>query len=223
MMEGFSGHRDMEGMPIMSLFSKDLSLFEMLEGQAVSANQAAQELLALCQDFAHVNEHAAVIAGIEQEADGLIHRLIRQVDSTFVTPLDKEDLHLLSKELDDITDAIESAASRFVIYRFEAPLPGLQSIIELMVQLTQAVCEAVNSLRDRNQRDHADPALSKIHGLIREFEQGFRQALSDLFNAPDPDPLTVLKWKDVYERLERTPDNCEEVANVIEGILVKYA
>ena len=207
----------------MPLFSKDVSIFDMLEEQTSVASQAARILLALSQDLAHVADHAAALFTLEKEADELILKLIHRVDSTFVTPLDKEDLHALSQELDNITDAIEAAAARFAIYRFVTPLPGLHPILTLIVQLTESVREAVASLQHRHQRDQIGSTLQRIHALIGECEQSFRQAIADLFQATDPDPILIIKWKDVYERIERTLDNCEEVANLIEGILVKYA
>jgi predicted phosphate transport protein (TIGR00153 family) len=207
----------------LPLFGKDLTFYDLLEAQATAASRAAQAFLTLTEDFDHISQNAQAIKEIEHEADQLVHKLFNRVDSTFITPLDKEDLHALSAGLDDITDAVEAAASRFPLYRLDAIRPDMKPIANLLVEITQTIYEAVASLRNMHNREIIQHTLARVHEIESQGDQEFRHALAELFNSPAPDPLMVIKWKDIYERTEKAMDRCERASNVIEGIMVKYA
>jgi len=207
----------------LRLFGKDLSFYDLLEGQAQSAYDAAREFHALSQDFGHLDQHLQKLDAIEHDADQLTHQLANKIDSTFVTPLDKEDLHTLSSRLDDITDAIEAAANRIGIYRLPAPRPDLEPLVAQLVLITQAIQEAVAALRHAYSRETMQPLFIRVHEIENDSDGRFRQALDELFNTPNPDPLMVIKWKEIYDRIEMAIDTCEDAANVVESVVVKYA
>ena len=202
---------------------KDLTLYKILEAQAEAAHRAALEFQKLSRDFANCSTHIDRIVDIEHEADELTHQLANKVDATFVTPLDKEDLRALSSGLDDITDYIESCASRLGLYELKEPRPDLGPLVDLLVQVTRSTHELVATLRNMRGREAIQPLLIRIHDLENQSDQGFRAALASLFNAPNPDPLMVMKWKEVYDRIEIAVDKCEDVATVVESMVVKYA
>ncbi len=207
----------------MPLFGRDLTFYNLLEAQAESAHQAALEFHALTQNFERMDEYVKKIEDIEHEADELTHQLSNKTDRTFVTPLDKEDLHDLSSGLDDITDFIEAATGRLALYRLTTPRPDLEPLVSILVEITKVTSHAVAQLRHGRPRDAMHSVFVRIHELENESDNLFRKALADLFNAPDPDPLMVMKWKEIYDRVEIAVDKCEDVANVIESVVVKYA
>ena len=207
----------------MRLLGKDLTFYTLLEKQAECAVRAAREFHNLSRNFETLADRARRIEDIEHEADEVTHQLANKVDSTFVTPLDKEDLHDLSSGLDDITDQIEAAVGRLALYRLNTPRPDVEPLVNLLVQITEATADAVGQLRHGRKRESVQDCFIRIHELENQSDQRFRQALADLFDEPNPDPLMVMKWKEIYDRIEIAVDKCEDVANVIESVVVKYA
>jgi hypothetical protein len=203
--------------------SKKQGFYALLEKQAQAAVDAAKEFQALVNDFDNLAQHAARIKEIESEADHITHELANRIDATFVTPLDKEDLHALSSELDDVTDCIEACTGRMALYELKQCRPDLGALVLLLLQITEATREAVKALRDKPNRDEIQGLFIHIHQIENEHDARFRKALADLLNAPDADPINVIKWKSVYNRIEAAVDKCEDVAHVIESVVVKYA
>lgn len=207
----------------MSLFEKKETFYDLLEAQAQAAENAAQEFLALSRDFRSIADHSQQIKQIERDADDITHSLANKIDSTFVTPLDKEDLRALSGALDDITDLVEAAASRIALYKLPAARPDLVPLVSLLCEITKAIRETVGVLRHlKNHRDIQDIFIN-VHRIENESDSAYRRALGDLYNAPDADPILVMKWKEVYDRIEIAVDKCEDAANVVESVVVKYA
>jgi uncharacterized protein Yka (UPF0111/DUF47 family) len=202
---------------------KKQGFYRLLETKAQLSVDAAREFHALVGDFGNLTRYAARIKEIESEADHLTHELANLIDATFVTPLDKEDLHALSSELDDVTDCIEACTGRMTLYELKESRPDLGALVLLLLQITEATREAVKALRDKPNRDEIQELFILIHQIENEHDARFRKALADLLNAPDADPINVIKWKSVYNRIERAVDKCEDVAHVIESVVVKYA
>jgi predicted phosphate transport protein (TIGR00153 family) len=207
----------------VGLFSKDTTFFEILESQADTACRTAQALQTLVKDFSNRAEHARRIDALESEGDTLAHRMANKVDSTFVTPLDKEDLQHFSNKLDDIIDFIDACSARMILYEIREPRPDMEGLVQLLVDTTVATREAVSGLRTLKARDKIHDNLVRIHELENQGDRAFRSALSSLFNAPDANPIEVLKWKEVYDRIELAIDQCEDVANLVESAVIKYA
>lgn len=203
--------------------SKKHLFYELLEKQAHAAVCAAKEFQVLVNDFTNLASHAAKIKVIETEADHITHCLANMIDATFVTPLDKEDLHALSSELDDVTDRIEACTGRMALYQFNQMRPDMELLVTLLVRITEATLDAVKTLRTRPCRENIQDIFIRIHQIENEHDAAFRKALAILLNAPDADPIKVIKWKEVYDRIEAAVDKCEDVAHIIESVVVKYA
>lgn len=203
--------------------NKRQGFYALLEKQAQAAVDAAKEFQALVNDFENLAKHAARIKEIESEADHITHELANRIDATFVTPLDKEDLHALSSELDDVTDCIEACTGRMALYELKQLRPDLAGLVVLLVQITEATLETVKVLRTKPSRDNIQSLFIRIHQIENEHDAAFRKALASLLNAPDADPINVIKWKAVYDRIEVAVDKCEDVAHIIESVVVKYA
>jgi predicted phosphate transport protein (TIGR00153 family) len=197
----------------------------LLEKQATAAVQAAREFQELANDFTNLAEHAAKIKEIENHADNITHTMANTIDSTFVTPLDKEDLHALSSELDDVTDRIEACAGRMALYQFSQirQRPDLELMASMLVRITEGTLDAVKSLRTRPNRESMHDIFIRIHQIENEHDEAFRRSLAALLNAPDADPIKVIKWKEIYDRIESAVDKCEDIAHIIESVVVKYA
>lgn len=197
--------------------------YDLLEKQASATVSAAQEFHKLANDFANLTKYAIKIKEIESEADHITHELANKIDATFVTPLDKEDLRDLSTELDDVTDYIEACTGRMALYQLVQARPDLEALVAMLVQITEAMLEAVKALRTMPSRDKMRDIFIRIHQIENDHDAAFRKALAGLLNAPDADPIQVIKWKEIYDRIETAVDKCEDVANIIESVLVKYA
>jgi predicted phosphate transport protein (TIGR00153 family) len=207
----------------MSFFGKDNSFFDILDKQAQATVQASEAMLALVQDMGRLNSHVEAIEAIEHMADGLTHQLANKIDSTFVTPLDNDDLHDLSTVLDDVIDFIKAGAKRMRLYRIETARPDIVPMVEVLVQATRGIEAVIATLRQMEQRQKTQPLFVRIHELENRGDDLYCQALADLFNADGADPMLVLKWKEVYDHIENAVDKCEQVASVTESVVVKYA
>ena len=206
------------------LFSgKKSEFFHMLELQSKAAHRASEEFCDLTKDYENLAKHIKKIEKIEHDADEITHQLANKIDATFVTPFDKEDLRSLSGALDDITDHIESAMQRFSLYRIPELRPDLSPMLVILEQISKATDEAVGVLKKKPNRKAMQPLFIHIHDLETQSDQAYRQALVDLFNMENPDPLNIIKWKEIYDKVEMTVDVCEYAANIVESIVVKYA
>ncbi|MFN3683335.1 MAG: DUF47 domain-containing protein [Fimbriimonadaceae bacterium] len=209
----------------MALSSRrDGAFFALLERQAGKACEAARTFRDLAGAFDEIDRLADRIAEIEHEADVLTHELADKVAATFITPLDKEDLRDLSQALDDITDCIEAAVSRVRLYRLRVVREDLVPLADLLVQVAEATRQAVEMLH-RGIRKPAElkRVLIQVHDLENRSDVAFRQALADLFDEDGLETLMVIKWKEIYDRIETAVDKCEDVAKIVGSVLVKYA
>ncbi len=213
------------GAPIMKMKLRAVSaLYEMLEAQASVATKAAHQFLDAVRDHEHFAEHAARIMDLEHEGDNLTHDLQNRIAATFITPLDKEDLKDLSQALDDVTDFIEAAAARAELYRIGKPRPELETLAELLVKVAEVTEQAVGELRNGfGKSGKLRALLTEIHTIENESDRMFRLALSNLFHEKGIDALTVIKWKELFDRIETAVDKCEDIAAIIGTILIKYA
>jgi predicted phosphate transport protein (TIGR00153 family) len=176
------------------------------------------------QDFENLEAHAKTIDDMEHEGDELTHQLQNKVASTFITPLDKEDLRDLSQVLDDIIDAIEAVAARAELYKLKVARPDLEPLAVLLVKATAITRDAVAELSNGfNKSTTLKDKLKEIHTVENESDQVFRRALGSLFEEPGIAALEVMKWKEVYDRIETAIDKCEDIAKIIGTVIVKYA
>jgi len=204
-------------------FKPDISFFRLLEQQADAAVRASTEFNALLNDFDNVQQHKANIVTIEREADDIAHQIANKVAGTFVTPLDKEDITALSSALDDITDAIEATAVRITLYRLTSSRPDLIALGAQLADATATTKAAVSALGNTQERSTIHPTLVKIHEIENRSDDLYHEALDELFNSSGADALTIIKWKEVYDRIEVALDKCEDVATIVESVVIKYA
>jgi predicted phosphate transport protein (TIGR00153 family) len=148
------------------------------------------------------------------------HQIVKKLNTTFVTPLDREDIHALATSLDDVLDYIEAAAERLVVYRIKEPTSASRAMADVIVKTVAAMERAVQCLRtmDAGFHEHA----VEVNRLKNNADDLLRDSLAALFDEQG-DPIEVIKWKEIYETMEEVSDRCEDVANVIEEIILKMA
>jgi uncharacterized protein Yka (UPF0111/DUF47 family) len=208
--------------PVLKL-AKELSFFDLLESQAKIAVRAAETFVEMVNDLGKVQTHMDALLAIESEGDDVTHRLQNKLAATFITPLDQEDLSELSHLLDDVTDCIEAVGARMGMYKLTECRPDLGPFATNLLNVTKVTASAVVELHHQFHRSATLPdVLVKIHTLENESDRQYRAALTKLFDEVT-DPIVILKWKEVYDRVEYAIDRCESVANVVESMIVKYA
>lgn len=163
-------------------------------------------------------EKVGEIKEVEHKCDFLTHEVVQRLNRTFVTPLDREDIHTLAIRLDDIMDAIDAAAALFQTYRIQTIRPGAREITRL---LTTATGEVRNAIKALEQKTDAVAHAIRINDLEHEADQVHQKAIGELFEQ-EKDPIMILKWKEILDVLEEATDCCEDVANVVENIVVKH-
>lgn len=207
----------------MLKLGKDTSFYVLLEGQAKVAHEAALEFLAMARDLENLRPHIDKLRDIEHNGDDLTHELQTKVVATFITPLDKEDLRSLSQALDDVTDVIEAAAVRAELYGLSKPRPEMVPLVELLVRATQLAVECTHELQNGFGKSKVlREKLKEIHTVENESDTLFRGALANLFGEATPDALYVIKWKEMFDRIEAAVDKCEDIAKIIENVIIKY-
>jgi uncharacterized protein len=201
---------------------KEFNFFELFEKQAATAIEAAglfKELVAKGE----VDEAALKkIQSIEHDGDETAHGIIDQLNKTFITPFDREDIYALAKELDDITDMINTIVNRLKVYKLTGVNKRLVEFAEITEQSIGCVASAVKAMRNLKNSQSASVACVEIHRLENVGDSLRDKALGELFEK-EKDPIAVIKWKEVYQDAETVLDICEDVAHVVSSILVKQA
>ena len=164
-------------------------------------------------------DKAEEIKEIEHICDELTHEIIQRLNRTFVTPLDREDIHTLAQRLDDVIDAIDAAAAFVHLYQIERVRPDARELAKIIKLSTDGVVRALKALERRD--GVAEPAV-EINRLENEADRAHQRAVRRLFEE-ERDPVEIMKWKEILDFLEDATDRCEDVADVLEGVVVKHA
>ncbi len=202
---------------MFSLFPKDENFFELFRRQAVLVRQGGDLLNQMVQEFDHLEDRARALKDVEHQGDLVAHELFERLNRTFITPLDREDVHGLASGLDDVLDAIEGISSRIVLFKIPAATPQAKQLARIVTECGVQIEQAVGHLKDFKG---LMPFTIEINRLENEADALSRQAVADLFDGSH-DFLDVIRWKEIYGRLENATDQCEDVANVIESIVLK--
>jgi uncharacterized protein len=205
---------------MFNLIPKEVRFFEQFEQQSANIKRAASLLHELIHNFADARAKAHAIKEVEHEGDVITHDIVKRLNTTFITPIDREDIYALASRLDDVLDFIEDAGARLVVYRIKEPTSDCRTFADVIVRIADATDRAVKCLRTLEAGYHAHAV--EVNRLENEADALLRDSLVALFEE-NPDPIDVIKWKEIYETLETVTDRCEDVANVIESIILKMA
>jgi uncharacterized protein len=205
-----------------TLLPRDTSFFDLFDQLAGKALDAARALEEMFERWDSLEARARQVKDLEHECDAITHRTFDKLNMTFITPLEREDIHELASRLDDIVDHIDSTASRLVIYGVKRPTDEAKLLAQVLTRTCIEVQKAVAGLRNLK-----DPALLsrisvEINRLENESDDILRLALKRLFERQNGDVLEVIKLKEIYEKLESAVDRCEDVANVIQAVVLRH-
>lgn len=196
---------------------KDREFFDLFEEAAGNVLRAADMLDQMLRNYPERADLARDILICEQEGDRITHDLIQRLNSTFVTPIDREDILALASGLDDVVDLTEEVADYLGLYKIEAPMEQAQRLAHILMQASRQLDEAMPRLRGFKDVSHY---TGEIHRLENDGDRVTREAVASLFDT-GIDPMVVIRWKDIFERLEEAIDAAEHVANVLANIVIK--
>ncbi|HEX2030164.1 MAG TPA: DUF47 family protein [Actinomycetota bacterium] len=201
------------------LIPREESFYELFVQMARLLVQGAEVLGDIVTNFDDVPAKGRRLHDLEHEADEVTHEVMRRLNTTFVTPLDREDIHELASLLDDVMDHIDAAADLLVLHKIDKPLPEMKAQADLLGRAAATTSEAIATLP--NFRELGEYFV-EVNRLENEGDRIYRQAIADLFSG-DFKAMDVLKWKDILDELEAAMDELEDVANALEGIALKQA
>jgi predicted phosphate transport protein (TIGR00153 family) len=196
---------------------RDREFFDLFEEAGGNILRAAGLLEEMLSQYPERNELAREILICEQDGDRITHDILRRLNQTFVTPIDREDIHELSSALDDVVDYTEEVADYLGLYKIEAPMSQAQELARVLHQCGRQIAEAMPRLRGFKDITHYTVELNRLEN---DGDRIVREAIAALFDN-GIDPMVVIRWKDIYERLEAAIDSAERVANILEGIVIK--
>ena len=201
------------------ILPREEGFFDLFVEQAENIHAGAAALVKMLSHYTGVPEQVQSIKAIEHQGDDIAHNLLTKLNQTFVTPLDREDIHELCSQLDDVIDLIDAAASRFVLYRVTSVREGTVDLVKVLLAATSEVTSAVQAL---GTPEKAMKHCIEINRYENDSDRLCRTLIAQLFDE-EKEAVQIIKWKEIFEVIETAVDKCEDVANVIEGIVIKSA
>jgi predicted phosphate transport protein (TIGR00153 family) len=203
------------------LLPSNTSFFDFFERHAALTVQGCQQFVDLTRG-GDIEKLAKRIKEIEHETDVITHGCVEALHKTFITPIERDDIHRLITRMDDVMDYVEAASERIALYEITTMTTEIQEMARVLVESSQEVESALKGLRNmKNARDILRKCID-INRLENEADSILRNAVARLFKE-EKDPITVIKWKEIYENVENATDRCEDVANIIEGVVLEHA
>ena len=207
----------------LRIFPRDESFFDLFEAAADNMAESARLLDDLLQDFVDPELKAKRLVEHEHQGDRITHAILTRLNSTFITPFDREDIYALATQLDDVVDAVEEAADMLVLHKVEEPIQPVREQARLIDRAARATADGLRNLRGLKQ-DPLRNYLIHIDELENEGDRLYRRARADLYNFDAEHPARyVLIWKDIVEQLEEALDGFEHVAHTVEAVIIKHA
>jgi predicted phosphate transport protein (TIGR00153 family) len=208
---------------LQRLMPKSDDFFSDFEAQAAAVVEGAVLLKDLLDDFTNVPAKCQAIKDVEHRADDITHRAFERLHTQFITPFDRSEIHRILSRIDDVLDLADAAAERLGLYDLDAVLPESRELVTVLVEQVRKMEEAVKGLRNMKK----DPqtilaACQEMNKLENQADTLTRKTMAKLFKRGN-DPLTVMKWKEIIDLIEDATDRAEDVANVIEGVVLEHA
>jgi predicted phosphate transport protein (TIGR00153 family) len=204
----------------MRFLPKDVSFFDHFEKQAEKTVEGCRALLDMVTAPKDVAAQAKAISEIEHECDRITHAVVAQLHTTFITPLDRNDIYRLITKMDDVMDFVEATAERLSLYGITEMTPEAAALARVLLASSENVAAAVHGFRNLKHPEAIFEKCIEINRLENEADGQLRAALARLFRE-EQNPITIMKWKEVYELMETATDRCEDVANIIEGVVLE--
>lgn len=208
-------------MVVRRFFPKETDFFTMFEKAAKNLNKGASLFVEMMENFPQAEMKSRQIYDVEQEGDMLTHEVMRQLNKTFLTPVDREDIHSLVSRIDDILDLIWATANRVMLFKMDSSSAEAIELSRILLSTTENITKSVTALRGKKY-SYVQEYCIEINRLENTGDSVFRAALAKMFDEIR-DPILVIKWKEIYEHLEEALDKCEDVADILESIVLKHA
>lgn len=200
------------------LIPREEKFFEFFEQAAANILEGAKVLVQMTDERgADFQERWKQLEGLEHVGDKITHQIIRKLNQTLITPIDREDIHSLAVALDDVMDLIEASASRMSLYKIKQPTEEARKLAQVILKSAEEIVGAVSNLE---RMDDVMEHCIEINRLENMADEISREAIAGLFDK-GRDPMDVIKWKEIYETMETTTDRCEDVANIVESVALK--
>ena len=196
--------------------------FDWFEEAAQNNIEAAELLNRLCSDFNNVEAIVAQLHDLEHKGDGIVHSTYKKLNNVFMPPLDREDIIAIASALDDVMDYIHKAADAMSIYNIKKPTTVACRLATVILNCTKEVAKQLPNLRQRRAMKGVEAGVIEIHRLENEADTLLREGVKDLFHSPH-DPTEVIAWSRIYENMELVTDKCEDIADVLRGLVIKHA
>ena len=209
----------------MSKFSfspKDKKFAALFEQSAQNAVKIAQQLRDMVYVWENIKERVEVITDLEHQGDAITHQIMAQLHRSFITPFDREDIAVLAHSLDNVNDFIQAAADTMLLYKIEKPTDRAKEQADIIVQAVSEVEMAVSEMHGKIERNPLIKRCVEINRLENVADDVYRAAISELF-ADSGDIAYLVKWRDIYQHMENAVDSCEDIADILEGVVLKYA
>jgi uncharacterized protein len=207
---------------LAKLLPRKTDFFALFSRHAALTVEAARALVALLDRLGDAEAESQRIRGLEHEADAVCQETMETLHRTFVTPIDRGDVHSLASSLDDIMDHVESAAQRLWLYEIKDATPELRQMAQLLCSATEAVKDVIDALAGRRQAARIRELCLRVKQVEKENDRLLRRATATLFR-DESDAKALIKWKEIYDTIETAIDRCEDVANVVEGVVLENA
>ncbi len=198
---------------------QEKQFFDDLESEAENVLQGARAFRAIFDDFTRLADHRKRIKDIEHRGDEIVHHLYESLNRAFVTPLAKEDLSGLASKLDDVLDYINGAATRLAVYEIDRPTKSMIDFAEIILKAAEQIRAGMTAVRSPKAQDAVMACTIEVNRLENVADDLLMTSLAEVFKSGDP--VRIIKFKDIYEYLEIVTDRCEDVANILEDIVVK--
>ncbi len=204
------------------LMPRSDEFFDDFDKQAAATVEGAKLLAALLEDYTDVREKVGKIKEVEHRGDEVTHHAFERLHKQFITPFDRAEIHRLLSKIDDVLDLTDAAAERLVRYEIPEILPGAKELSQLLVKCCEVMQQAVQNLRTIKKPELILSACHQLHDLEAEADGVLRAEMAKLFKS-GLDPLTVIKWKEIYDLIESATDRCLDVANIVEGVVLEHS
>ena len=205
-----------------SLIPKEKKFFVLFEQGTQNAVKIAHQLRDMVSIWENVKERAGVINDLEHQGDAITHQIFDQLHRSVITPFDREDIALLAHSLDDVADFIHAAADAMLLYKVESPTKRAKELADIVVQAVIEVEKAISEMHDRIGRKQLLKRCVEINRLENLGDSVYRSAMAELFDDSE-NYATLIKWREIYNHMESVIDRCEDIANILEGVAIKYA
>ena len=204
------------------IIPRDQEFFVLFQKASANIVEGAERLKKLLEEFDDLRERVRAIEEVEHKGDSLTHEIIRKLNTSFVTPIDREDILALTSSLDDVIDLIDAAATKLLLYKVTETTPHAKELGFLILKCVQELHKGIVHLPSPKGRDHVYEHCVEVNSIENEADRVCRDAIAYLFEH-EKDPIYILKWKEIYETLETATDRCEDAANVLESVALKNA